>query len=467
MCGIAGWVDFHRDLSGEDAILQAMADTLACRGPDAQGFYRSKEAAFAHRRLAVIDLEGGKQPMVRRVPGAATNGAGDSVVLTYSGEVYNFVELRMDLAGLGHPFETRSDTEVVLRAYLQWGPACVERFNGMFAFGIWDGAKRELFLARDRLGVKPLFYALTRHGILFGSEPKAILAHPGRTVGGDRRRTRRHLRVRSGAHARAGNLPHHPRAPPRALLVFSDKDAHVSRYWQLQSRPHTDDVNTTAAKVRDLLEDTVRRQLISDVPVCTLLSGGLDSSARSRRSPRARSRDEGRGPVHTYTIDFEGSHEDFTPSRDSTRARRALGEEARQVHRHGAPRRGPGYAGAHRALFHAAGRARLSVARGHRHLAVPPLPGDQEAPHGGGLGRVRGRDLRRLPVVLLGSGDRDRRFSVGRRSLDAGRLPAARASPRVCSSRTTHARVTAKRSPRCRSCPARRGAKSACARSST
>src|SRR5262245_15149802 len=130
MCGVAGWVDFERDLSGERSVMQRMADELACRGPDAEGFWMSPHAAFAHRRLAVIDIEGGKQPMKRPL------GAGAECVLTYSGEVYNFVELRDELARLGHAFETRSDTEVLLRAYVQWGAACVERLNGMFAFGI-------------------------------------------------------------------------------------------------------------------------------------------------------------------------------------------------------------------------------------------------------------------------------------------------------------------------------------------
>ena len=170
MCGITGWVDFGRDLRGERAAIEAMTATMICRGPDAGGVWCSAHAALGHRRLSVIDLPGGKQPMC--APGD------DDVVLTFSGEIYNFAELRHELSAHGHGFRTRSDTEVLLRSYLQWGSECVRRLNGMFAFAIWDGRRQELLLARDRLGVKPLCYAVRPDGVLFGSEPKAVLAHP-------------------------------------------------------------------------------------------------------------------------------------------------------------------------------------------------------------------------------------------------------------------------------------------------
>jgi asparagine synthase (glutamine-hydrolysing) len=147
-----------------------MTATMLCRGPDAGGMWCSAHAAIGHRRLSVIDLAGGAQPM--RAPGE------DDVVLTFSGEIYNFTELRHELAARGHESRTRSDTEVLLHGYLEWGADCVRRLNGMFAFGIWDGRRQELLLARDRLGVKPLYYAARPDGVLFGSEPKAVLAHP-------------------------------------------------------------------------------------------------------------------------------------------------------------------------------------------------------------------------------------------------------------------------------------------------
>ena len=164
-------------------MIEAMTSTMVNRGPDAGGVWCSAHAAIGHRRLSVIDLEGGEQPMRAALRGSAKAEPEaedeNQVVLTFSGEVYNFTELRSELTALGHQFRTRSDTEVVLHAYLQWGADCVTRLNGMFAFGIWDERRQELLLARDRLGVKPLYYAPLPDGVLFGSEPKAILAHPG------------------------------------------------------------------------------------------------------------------------------------------------------------------------------------------------------------------------------------------------------------------------------------------------
>lgn len=168
MCGIAGWVDFARDLTAERGTVEAMTRTMACRGPDDEGIWLDRHVALGHRRLAVIDIEGGRQPM-------AADGL---AVLTYSGEIYNFTELRQALKAKGHQFRTSSDTEVLLRGYLEWGEEVVDRLNGMFAFALWDARRQELLLVRDRLGIKPLFYYPLPDGVLFGSEPKAILAHP-------------------------------------------------------------------------------------------------------------------------------------------------------------------------------------------------------------------------------------------------------------------------------------------------
>ncbi|HEV7687234.1 MAG TPA: asparagine synthetase B, partial [Acidimicrobiia bacterium] len=172
MCGITGWVDFERDLTAERQTLEVMTRTMACRGPDASGLWIAPHALLGHRRLAVIDIEGGRQPMT------AQEGGETVAALTYSGEAYNYRELRAELAAAGHHFATESDTEVVLRAYQAWGETFVERLNGMFALAIWDTRREELLLVRDRLGIKPLYYAPTPHGVLFGSEAKAILAHP-------------------------------------------------------------------------------------------------------------------------------------------------------------------------------------------------------------------------------------------------------------------------------------------------
>ncbi|MFD0473932.1 asparagine synthetase B family protein [Nonomuraea thailandensis] len=152
MCGITGWVDFERDLREERGIAQDMTDTMACRGPDDEGLWTARHAAIGHRRLAIIDLAGGRQPMVAEEEGR------EPAVLTYSGEVYNFEELRAELSGLGHRFRTRSDTEVVLRAYLEWGEELAGHLNGMYAFAVWDARSERLLLVRDRMGIKPLYY---------------------------------------------------------------------------------------------------------------------------------------------------------------------------------------------------------------------------------------------------------------------------------------------------------------------
>src|SRR5215813_3848787 len=171
MCGITGWISFDRDLSRERELVGEMTRTMACRGPDARGIWIQGPAALGHRRLAVIDIEGGAQPMTVATPD------GD-VALVYSGEAYNYRELRAELIAAGERFATESDTEVVLRGYLRWGEGLAERLNGMYAFAIWDARTRKLVLIRDRLGIKPLFIYRTADGVLFGSEPKAILTNP-------------------------------------------------------------------------------------------------------------------------------------------------------------------------------------------------------------------------------------------------------------------------------------------------
>lgn len=296
MCGIAGWVDWERDLTQEQATVRAMGETMVCRGPDADGAWVSKSAAFAHRRLIVVDPSGGAQPMTRRL-------GNHSYTIVYNGELYNTEDLRKDLVEKGHRFESYSDTEVLLMSYVEWGPACVERFNGIFAFGIWDEEKKILFMARDRLGVKPLFYARKGQSMVFGSEIKAVLAHPmvSRQIDVDGlaeifavgpARTPGHGIFKDVSELRAGHS-----------MMATAEGNHIFQYWKLESRPHEDDVETTTQKVRELLVDTVTRQLVSDVPVCTFLSGGLDSSAVSAIAANAFSAAE-KDALHTYSIDF-------------------------------------------------------------------------------------------------------------------------------------------------------------------
>ncbi|GIH49106.1 asparagine synthase (glutamine-hydrolysing) [Microbispora rosea] len=300
MCGISGWVDYGRDLRRERETVQAMTDTMACRGPDAEGMWLTPHAAFGHRRLAIIDIEGGRQPM--------TADAGGEVVaaLTYSGEVYNFRELRAELTRSGHRFRTQSDTEVVLEAYLEWGEDFVSRLNGMYAFAIWDARREELLLVRDRMGIKPLYYYPTANGVLFGSEPKAILANPlaERVVDADGlREILAFVKTPESAVFRGMY-----EVRPGQVVKVRREGLSKRRYWRLEAREHTDDLQTTIRTVRELLDDIVERQLISDVPLCTLLSGGLDSSAVTALAARALA---GQGGVRSFSVDFAGYSENF------------------------------------------------------------------------------------------------------------------------------------------------------------
>ncbi len=272
MCGIAGQVAPN---GGEaDAVLVwAMAERLAHRGPDGEGTFFSGPVGLAHRRLAIIDLsDEGRQPM------ANEDG---SLRIVFNGEIYNYRELREELLAAGHRFASATDTEVILHAYEQWGRECLARFNGMWAFALWDGRRRELFCARDRLGVKPFYYTRIGGSFLFASEIKALRAHP--EVG--RRPNDRMLStfLAWGVADHTGETMYDGifQLPPAHLLVVPEGNAgEPERYWDFTmngaSRGADDDA--AARRVRELLTDSVRLRLRSDVPVGTCLSGGIDSS---------------------------------------------------------------------------------------------------------------------------------------------------------------------------------------------
>ncbi|MDG4810870.1 asparagine synthase (glutamine-hydrolyzing) [Micromonospora sp. WMMD1120] len=299
MCGIAGWVGYDHDPSVNSDTIRAMTRPLECRGPDSEGFWLDASVALGHRRLAVIDPAGGHQPMV------AEDDDRVLAVLTFCGEIYNFRELRGELSARGHHFRTTGDTEVLLRGYLEWGAGVADRLNGMYAFGVWDVEREELVLVRDRMGVKPLYYSQTPDGVLFGSEPKSILAHPG----GSRRVDADGLRevldmVKTPEHAVFADMRE---VRPGHLVRVGRTGLRIERYWGLEAREHTDDLDTTVGHIRALLDDTVRRQLIADVPLCTLLSGGLDSSAVTALAARALGRDQ----VRSFSVDFRGAGDSF------------------------------------------------------------------------------------------------------------------------------------------------------------
>lgn len=271
MCGIAGWLSYSQKMELQRDTLQHMTDTMALRGPDAGGLWIDGPVGLGHRRLSIIDLEGGRQPMT-----AMHGGLREVAAITYSGEVYNFRELRTELQRCGHLFETRSDTEVVLRAYVQWGEAFVERLNGMYAFAIWDLRTQELLLIRDRMGVKPLYYYPTADGVVFGSEPKALLANSlvPRKVRADGLREILEM-VKTPGHAIFAGMHE---VMPGEIVRINRQGLGRRHYWKLEAHEHSHSLDETIRHTRDLLEDIVDRQIVADVPLCSLLSGGLDSS---------------------------------------------------------------------------------------------------------------------------------------------------------------------------------------------
>lgn len=306
MCGIAGWIDWQRDLTQQKHILENMSDTLINRGPDASGVWVSQNAALVHRRLIVIDPEGGAQPMIRK--------KGEySYIVTYNGELYNTEELRKELVSRGYRFQGHSDTEVLLVSYMEWGPKCVEYFNGIYAFGIWDEKEESLFLARDRMGVKPLFYTSKGDKLIFGSELKTLLAHPEVEAVIDEVGLSEVFLIGPARTPGCGVFRGISELRPGYCLIYNRKGFRLNQYWQLKNKEHNDDLNTTTARVRELVVDAIQRQLVSDVPVCTFLSGGLDSSAISSVATDVY-KERGMGKLDTYSIDYVDNDKYFQPS---------------------------------------------------------------------------------------------------------------------------------------------------------
>jgi asparagine synthase (glutamine-hydrolysing) len=302
MCGITGWISYERDLRAEAHILDEMTATMECRGPDDRGAWIQGPAGLGHRRLAIIDLPGGRQPM-------STEVGGHSVVIVYSGETYNYAELRSELASRGHRFTTESDTEVVLRGYVEWGAAVAERLNGMYAFAIWDGRDSRLRLIRDRMGIKPLYYTPTPDGVLFGSEPKAILANPlSRRAVGVAGLRELFVMVKTPGHAFWEGMRE---VEPGTVVTVGPEGVRTDAYWTLQTREHTDDRDASVEHVRELLEDIVRRQLVADVPRCVLLSGGLDSSTLTALAARQLAATGQK--IRSFAVDFVGQAKNFVP----------------------------------------------------------------------------------------------------------------------------------------------------------
>lgn len=306
MCGIAGWVAYQHDLEREAYVVDAMTDSMAARGPDGRGTWISRHAALGICRLAVIDLAGGRQPIVAETPQGP-------VAIVYSGETYNFAEIRKALIAAGHQFTTSSDTEVVLRGYLEWGEAVAERLNGIYAFSIWDSRDQKLVMIRDRMGVKPLYYFPTADGVLFGSEPKAILANPLAqprvSLAGLRGLFASFAFIRNSDGAVWEGMLE---VDPGTVVTVGLNGIRRHVYWSLTSVEHPDDQETSVAWLRELLDDIVTRQLVTDAPRSALLSGGLDSSSITALATRHAAADG--EIIRSFTVDVVGQTEEFVPN---------------------------------------------------------------------------------------------------------------------------------------------------------
>ncbi|BBU38716.1 asparagine synthetase B [Aeribacillus pallidus] len=306
MCGIAGWVNFQQSLFQNTEIMEDMIDTLSKRGPDDTNIWGKKHVLFGHKRLVVIDPECGRQPMTKQKED-------NSYTICYNGELYNTEDIRKELLKKGYTFRGHSDTEVLLASYMEWKEECVHHLNGIYAFAVWDSADEKLFIARDRLGVKPLFFYENNGNFLFASEIKALLANPEVDALLDQEGLQEIMALGPSRSPGSGVFKGIEELRPAHALVFSRDGLKIWRYWNVKSHPHEDSFEETVEKVRELLIDAVTRQLVSDVPLCTFLSGGLDSSAITAIAARTFEK-EGKGHLHTYSIDYEGNSEYFQQS---------------------------------------------------------------------------------------------------------------------------------------------------------
>lgn len=301
MCAIAGVLGLSCDF-----VIGDMLKTMQRRGPDGNGVYQSEDCCLLHSRLAIIDPDGGAQPML------LTWGR-ETYSIVYNGELYNTEEIRRELIHLGHIFRTHSDTEVILHAYAQWSEGCLEKFNGIFAFAVWEQRARKLFLARDRMGVKPLFYTLLGNGLIFASEIKTLLAYPGVKAQIDENGVAEILLIGPGRTPGCGVFRNICELEPGCCAYFIDGRFIWSRYWKLCDREHTDSFEDTAEKVKYLVTDAIRRQMVSDVPIGAFLSGGLDSSIICAVCAQEIQNDD--AILDTFSVDYENNDKYFIPGK--------------------------------------------------------------------------------------------------------------------------------------------------------
>lgn len=306
MCGIAGFSNCRADYTNEEGkwleVLTNMKLSLKHRGPDANDVKLYAQSGLAHTRLSIIDLSRGHQPMTREKFGC-------SYTIVYNGELYNTAELRDNLLRMGYLFKSHSDTEVILVGYMAFGIEFVKELNGIFSFAIWDDCNRTLVLARDRFGVKPLFYTVQEGTLIFGSEIKALLQYPGVKAQIDADGLSEIFGLGPAKSYGSGVFKNIHEVLAGSLLIFNERGIHKNTYWNLVSAPHMDSYEETVDKTSFLVYDAVKRQMISDIPICTFLSGGLDSSLVTAIC--AKELGKIGKQIETYSFDFKDNEKNF------------------------------------------------------------------------------------------------------------------------------------------------------------
>ena len=313
MCGFVGFANLKENISSKTNIYN-MNESISKRGPDEDGYYYEEHICLGHKRLIVVDPDGGKQPM-------SAMKDGNLYTIVYNGQLYNTKDLRSELEENGFTFDSYSDTEVLLKSFIFWKYDVVKKLNGIFSFAIWNSKKNELFLARDHFGVKPLFYTIYNNTLVFASEIKALFKYPGIEAKLDEQSIAELFGIGPARTAGLGIFKNIYEIKPAHFGIFNENGLHIERYWKLESKVHTDNLGKTCDNVRFLLEDSISRQLVSDVPLCTFLSGGLDSSIITLYASKY-CKKHNLPPLNTYSVDYVDNDKnfvktDFQPNSDN------------------------------------------------------------------------------------------------------------------------------------------------------
>lgn len=301
MCGIAGILSQNIDLREREPLIRDISESLKLRGPDGFGEYTKPYVTLIHRRLSVIDPEKGAQPM-----------SFGKYVIAYNGEIYNTQEIKNDLLAKGYSFDTQCDTEVVLKAYCEWKEKCCEKLNGIFAFAIWDDGEHSLFVCRDRIGVKPLFYSRKNGVFAFASRIKSLLLIPEISAEVDENGLNEIFMLGPAKPIGSAVFKDISELPPASYMTVKNGNFIIKQYWRLTAKEHTDNEAQTIEKTHFLVTDAIKRQLVSDVPLCTFLSGGLDSSIISEIASREYLKRGDR--LTTYSVDYTDNDKFFKAS---------------------------------------------------------------------------------------------------------------------------------------------------------